>query len=575
MSQTIPVFIDGKEVQVRPEATVLEAARAAGVNIPTLCYFPDLPATGVCRICLVEIEGARNLAASCVTPVAAGMKVLTHTPKVLQARKTNMELILSNHPQDCLNCVRNRHCELQSLSEQLSVRQPRYTGEKTDHPKDMSTPSIVREPNKCILCRRCVATCDQVQEVCALGLVERGFATQVAPAGGRELKDVACALCGQCINVCPVGAITENDHTPQVWAALNDPAKHVVVQTAPAVRVALGEMFGLPPGTRVTGKMVAALRRLGFAEVFDTDFAADLTIMEEATELLERLKNGGKLPMITSCSPGWVKFAEYFYPELLENLSTCKSPHEMFGALVKAYYSETKGINPKDIYVVSIMPCVAKKFEAGRPELAANGVPDVDAVLTTRELGRMIKEAGLDFNTLPDEDFDQPLGMSSGAGVIFGTTGGVMEAALRTAHAWLTGEDLNTIPFQAIRGEEGLKEAEISLGETKLKVAVAHSLAQARHLLDRIKRGEADYHFIEIMACPGGCIGGGGQPHGTTNAVRRQRATGIYSEDEAKTIRRSHENPAIQEIYNTYLDHPGSEKAHHLLHTHYKPRKRY
>lgn len=572
MSESVQVIIDGRPVQVPAGLTVLSAARAAGVNIPTLCYFPDLPATGTCRICLVEIEGARNLAASCVTPVTEGMKIQTHTPRVLQARKTNLELILSNHPQDCLNCVRNRQCELQSLTQQMSIRNPRYTGEKSDNPKDTSTPSIVRDPNKCILCRRCVATCDQVQEVCALGLVERGFATKVAPAGDKELKDVACALCGQCINVCPVGAITENDHSPQVWAALNDPTKHVVVQTAPAVRVALGEIFGLPPGTRVTGKMVAALRRLGFMEVFDTDFGADLTIMEEATELLERLKNGGKLPMITSCSPGWVKFAEYFYPDLLANLSTCKSPHEMFGALVKAYYAEKKEMDPKDIYVVSIMPCVAKKFEASRPELAANGVPDVDAVLTTRELGRMIKEAGLNFNALPEEDFDQPLGMSSGAGVIFGTTGGVMEAALRTAHAWLTGDDLDLISFQAIRGEDGIKEAEINLGETKLKIAVAHSLGQARRLLDRVQRGEVEYHFIEIMACPGGCIGGGGQPYGTTHEVRRERAAGIYSEDESKAIRRSHENPAIQEIYRTYLDYPGSDKAHHLLHTHYQTR---
>lgn len=570
----IQVFIDGKPIEASPDMTVLQAARLAGVDIPTLCYYPDLPPSATCRICVVEIEGARNLAASCVMPVAPGMKILTHTPKVLQARKANMELLLSNHPQDCLKCIRNRNCELQSLSEKLGIRENRFSGEQTHNPVDCSTGVIVRDPDKCILCRRCVNTCDKVQEVCALGLVNRGFDTKVSPAGDKDLKDVACTLCGQCINVCPVGALHENDQTQKVWAALNDPEKTVIVQTAPAVRVALGEEFDMPVGTRVTGKMTAAIRRLGFDMVYDTDFAADLTIMEEATELLGRLKNGGKLPMITSCSPGWIKFAEHFYPELLDNLSTCKSPHEMFGALLKAYYAEQQHVDPSKFFVVSIMPCVAKKFEAARPELTANGVPDVDAVLTTRELGRMIREAGIDFAKLPDEDFDQPLGMSSGAGVIFGTTGGVMEAALRTSYEWVTGKDLPKIEFHAVRGSEGVREAVIALGDTNLRVAVAHSLSQARKLLDRVKNGE-EFHFIEIMACPGGCIGGGGQPLGTTNEVRRQRAMAIYTEDESKTIRKSHENPAIKNIYSSYLGQPGGEKAHHLLHTHFHARDIY
>jgi NADP-reducing hydrogenase subunit HndD len=573
--EKIQVVIDGKPIDVAANVTVLQAARLAGVEIPTLCYHPDLPPTGSCRICLVEIEGTRNLAASCVTPVSAGMKITTHTPRVLAARKTNMELLLSNHPQDCLQCVRNRTCELQRLSERLGLRENRFTGEMTNYPADYSTESIVRDPNKCILCRRCVTTCDLVQEVCALGLINRGFASKVAPAGDQKLKDVACALCGQCINVCPVGAIYEKDHTHQVWRALNDTEKVVMVQTAPAIRVALGEEFGLPSGSSVTGKMVASLRKLGFKYVFDTDFAADLTIMEEATELIERLKNGGKLPLITSCSPGWIKFAEHFYPDLLENLSTCKSPHEMFGALAKAYYAEKQSFDPKNIYVVSIMPCVAKKFEATRPELSANGVPDVDAVLTTREFARMIREAGIDFANLPDEDFDQPLGISSGAGVIFGTTGGVMEAALRTAYVWVTGNDLPKIEFDAVRGSEGVREATIPLADLNLHVAVAHSLGQTRKLLDKIKNGEAEYHFIEIMACPGGCVGGGGQPYGTNQETRRKRAAALYSEDEAKTIRKSHENSAIKVIYDSYLGYPGSEKAHHLLHTHFHARERY
>lgn len=571
----VQVFIDGKPVEIEVGSTILEAAQKAGVQIPTLCKHPDLPPTGTCRICLVEVEGARGLVASCVAPVAAGMKIFTNTPAVREARKTNLELLLSAHPHECLGCIRNNQCDLQALAEQLGVREEKFSGERSNFEKDESTASIVRDPNKCILCRRCVAVCDQIQNVSALGMVERGFFTRVAPAGDRELKDVACALCGQCITVCPVGAIHEREQLDEAWKALNDPQKYVVVQTAPAVRVALGEEFGMAPGTRVTGKMVAALRRVGFKEVYDTDFAADLTIMEEAHELLERLNHGGKLPLITSCSPGWVKFCEHFYPELLENLSSCKSPHEMLGALIKTYFAEKHGLNPADIFVVSVMPCVAKKFEAGRPELGASGYPDIDLVLTTRELARMIKQSGIDFLKLPDEDFDDPFGESTGASVIFGTTGGVMEAALRTAYEWVTKRDLPKIEFEAIRGMEGVREAMIAVDNIDLQVAVAHGLGAARKVLDSVKEGSKSYQFIEIMACPGGCIGGGGQPFGTTNAIKQVRRKAVFTEDEAKVIRKSHQNPAIQKLYQDYLGEPGSEKAHHLLHTHYTKRPVY
>lgn len=524
----------------------------------------------------------RGLLAACVLQASEGMEVYTNTPAVREARRTNLELILSNHPQDCLICDRNGQCELQSLSEEMGIRQQRFEGEKSTYPIDRSTLSIVRDPSKCILCRRCIAVCKQVQGVGVLGAVERGFDTIVAPEADSLLHDVACVLCGQCVMVCPTGALSEVDNTEAVFAALSDKNKHVIVQTAPAVRVAIGEAFGYAPGTVVTGKMVTALRRLGFNAVFDTDFTADLTIWEEANELVGRLTNGGTLPMITSCSPGWIKFIEHYYPDLLEHLSSCKSPQQMLGALAKSFYAEKIGVAPEDIVMVSAMPCTAKKFECARPEMVGvSGMPDVDVVLTTRELARMIKSAGIDFAQLPDSEFDSPLGLSTGAAVIFGATGGVMEAALRTAYEWVSGETLADVDLKAVRGLTGVKEAEVSLPGTDitLRVAVAHGLSNARQLLDKIKQGEADYHFIEIMACPGGCISGGGQPRPADvndfDAVRTARIQGIYRADKDLPLRKSHENPAVKELYDEYLGEVGGERAHHLLHTHYDARGKY
>ncbi|HOJ77651.1 MAG TPA: NADH-dependent [FeFe] hydrogenase, group A6 [Bacillota bacterium] len=574
--ETVKVTIDGKQVTVPAGTIILEAARNAGVEIPTLCYHPDLNTKAMCRICVVEVEGARTLQTACSQPVVDGMVIKTNSPLVRESRKTNMELLISNHPQDCLNCIRNQNCELQSLSDKLGIRSQRFEQtEKFEYQKDLSTPSLVRDPSKCILCRRCVAVCHQVQGVGAIYPVNRGINTVVAPAGNDELNNVACVLCGQCIQVCPVGAIYEVDDTDKVWAALSNPDLHVVVQTAPAIRVAIGEELGLAPGSRVTGKMVAALRRMGFAKVFDTDFTADLTIIEEGHELLERLNHGGKLPMITSCSPGWIKYIEHFYPELLEHLSTCKSPQQMFGALAKTYYAEKAGIPPEKIYMVSIMPCTAKKYEAGRFEMQDSGYQDVDVVLTTRELGRMIREAGIDFNSLEDEEFDHPLGISTGAGAIFGSTGGVMEAALRTVYEVVTNKELQQIELKAVRGLDGVKEATVELDGTKVKVAVAHGLKNAKTLMEKIKAGTADYHFIEVMCCPGGCIGGGGQPFPTNDTTRKARMQAIYEEDQNMPLRKSHENPAVKRLYEEFLEKPLGEKSHHLLHTHYTARKKY
>ncbi len=491
-----------------------------------------------------------------------------------------MELILSNHDRSCLTCVRSGNCELQKLAEDLNVKQIRYEGENIRRPLDDFSPSVVRDPNKCILCKRCINVCRNVQEVGVINANYRGFRTVISTAFDRSLNDVACTMCGQCIQACPVGALREKDSTDIVWKALADKNKYVVVQTAPAVRVALGEEFGLPIGTRVTGKMVTALKMLGFDKVFDTDTGADLTIMEEGTELINRIKNGGKLPLITSCSPGWIKFCEHYFPEFLDNLSTCKSPHEMFGAILKTYFAQKMGIDPANMFVVSIMPCTAKKFEAQREELAASGYPDVDAVLTTRELARMIKEAGIDFVNLPDSHFDDPMGDATGAGVIFGTTGGVMEAALRTVYEVLTGKTLENVEITQVRGLEGIREAEIDVGSMKIKAAVAHGLANAKKLLEMVKNGEKEYHFIEIMACPGGCIMGGGQPivHAKVKEkidVAKLRASAIYDEDRSLPIRKSHENPAVKRLYEEFLGHPNSEKAHHILHTHYKKRPLY
>ncbi len=589
----MPVLtIDNNRVEVPQGTTILNAAKQAGIRIPTLCYLANVQAIGACRICLVEVEGAKTLIASCVAPAEEGMKVHTNTRRVREARRTVMELILSDHEGDCQVCDRNGTCELQSLSQEMGIRQIQYAGAKSKAMIDRSTPALARDTGKCILCRRCVTVCSQTQGVAAIFPQNRGFEAVVGPAFCSDLKDVVCVQCGQCAAVCPVGAISEKEQIQPIWAELDDPAKHVVVQTAPAIRAALGECFGNEPGTLVTGKMVSALRRLGFDKVFDTNFTADLTIMEEGTELLTRLKKAlvdkekVALPMFTSCSPGWIKFTEHYYPEFMPNLSTCKSPQQMFGALAKSYYAEKIGKRPEEITVVSVMPCTAKKFEAMREEMDASGARDVDYVLTTRELGRMIQQAGIDFGSLPDGKMDKMLGFGSGAADIFANTGGVMEAALRTAYELVTGRPL---PFPRLHvtpivGLEGIKEAALEIKGTKpewsflegvtLKVAVAHGLGNARKLLERIKSGQAQYHFVEVMTCPGGCIGGGGQPRFTTDEIRRARIAAIYREDEGKQVRASHYNPEIQEIYAEYLKQPLGEKSHHLLHTKYTRREK-
>ncbi len=584
--------VDDIRVEVPEGTSILDAAKKAGVKIPSLCYMKDVQAIGACRVCLVEVEGARTLVASCVMPVNEGMKVYTQRKRVRDARKMVVELLLSDHQGDCQTCARNDDCELQALAGELGIRDIRFPGEKSKSIIDDSTPALVRDSGKCILCRRCVTVCKDIQGVGGLFAQNRGFDTVVGPAFCGDLDDVVCVQCGQCGAVCPVGAISENDQIAEVWAALEDPTKTVVVQTAPAIRAALGECFGNAPGTLVTGKMVSALRRLGFDAVFDTNFAADLTIIEEGTELLMRLKKAlvdkqpVALPMFTSCSPGWIKFLEYFYPEMLPHLSTCKSPQQMFGALAKTYYAEKIGKKPEDMFVVSIMPCTAKKFECARPEMNASGVRDVDVVLTTRELGRMIKQAGIDFNSLVDDKMDSPMTEGSGAADIFANTGGVMEAALRTVYEIVTGrpfpfENLHVTP---IAGLEGIKEAAVTFTETvpawsflegvTAKVAVTHGLGNIRQLIERIKSGEATYHFIEVMTCPGGCIGGGGQPRMTDNSIRLARIAAIYKEDEGKKLRKSHENPDITLIYKEFLGDANGHKAHQLLHTKYVERSR-
>ncbi|MCX7598650.1 MAG: NADH-dependent [FeFe] hydrogenase, group A6 [Armatimonadetes bacterium] len=568
------ITINDQEVPAREGMTVLEAAREAGIYIPTLCYHPDLPPQGACRICLVEIEGERNLQPSCAFPVRPGMKVRTHSPTVRKARRTVVELLLSDHPSDCTACARNRNCELQALAEELGIREVRFRVPPPGHEVDDTSPSVVRDPDKCILCRRCLETCTQIQGVSTLRIKGRGYDSIIGAPFDAPMGHALCVYCGQCINRCPTGALTEKSYIPEVWAALDDPKIFTVVQTAPAVRVALGEALGLPPGEIVTGKLTTALRRLGFDRVFDTDFAADLTIMEEGHELIERIQHGGVLPQLTSCSPGWIKFIEHFYPELLPNLSTCKSPQQMFGAIAKTYFAQEAGIDPATMRVVSIMPCTAKKFEAARPEMCDSGYRDVDYVLTTRELAQMIKEAGLDFDSLPESDYDDPLGESTGAAVIFGVTGGVMEAALRTAYEVITGEKLENVEITAVRGMEGVREATVRIGDLEVRAAVAHGLGNAAKLLDKVLAGEANYHFIEIMACPGGCLGGGGQPIPTSPEIRLKRAGAIYQADRQLPIRRSHENPSIKRLYEKFLGHPLSERSHHLLHTHYVARSR-
>jgi NADP-reducing hydrogenase subunit HndD len=578
--EMVNITIDTRKIQVPKDYTVLEAARYANIDIPTLCFLKDINEIGACRMCVVEIKGARSLQAACVYPVSEGLEIYTQTPKVREARKVTLELILSNHDKKCLTCVRSRNCELQKLAEELNIKDIRFEGEMIKHPIDELSPSIVRDPNKCVLCRRCVNMCKNVQKVAVIDTNERGFKTIVGSAFDKPLAEVPCINCGQCITVCPVGALREKDDTDKVWEALANKDLHVVVQTAPAVRVALGEEFGMPIGTRCTSNMIASLRRLGFRKVFDTNTAADLTIMEEVTELVERIKNGGKLPVITSCSPGWIKFCEHNYPEFLDNLSSCKSPHEMFGALLKSYYAEKMGIDPAKVFVVSIMPCTAKKFEAKRPELSSTGYPDVDVVLTTRELARMIREAGIDFLELPERHFDDPMGEASGAGVIFGATGGVMEAALRYLVELLEGKPLEKLEFEAVRGVEGVKEVSLDVAGMTIKAAVVHGTGNAKKLLDKMKKGEAQYHFVEVMACPGGCVTGGGQPIQPSEVrswidLRTERAKAIYAEDESMPIRKSQDNPFVKKLYEEFLGHPGSHKAHELLHTHYTARENY
>ena len=575
---TVRLKINGIDVEAPKNATILEAAQSVGIRIPTLCYLKEINAIGACRMCLVEVKGARAFAAACVYPVADGMEVYTNTPKVISARKGTLELILSNHRMDCLSCPRSLDCELQALANEYKVDQYRFVGnEKMEPDIEASAPHLVRDNSKCTLCRRCVAVCKNNQHAAVIGTNDRGYQTHIASAFDMPLNDTSCVYCGQCIAVCPTGALMERDDTDKVWDAINDPTKHVVVGPAPSVRAQLGECFGLPIGTNVEGKMIAALRRLGFDKVFDVDTAADVTIMEEGTELLHRLQNGGKLPLITSCSPGWIKFCEHYYPDLIDNLSSCKSPQQMFGALVKTYYAEKAGIDPKDIFVVSIMPCTAKKFEVSRDHQNAAGVPDVDVSLTTRELAAMIRRAGIEFTQLEDETADPVFGVASGAGHIFGATGGVMEAALRTVAEIVTGKPLESLEFHDVRGIEAVKEAEYDLAGTKVRVAVTSGLENATKLLDKIRAGEADYHFVEVMACPGGCVNGGGQPHQPGQVrnfvdLRAERAKALYSEDAGMTLRKSHENPVVKELYDTYLGEPGSEKAHHLLHTEYVAR---
>jgi NADP-reducing hydrogenase subunit HndD len=582
--ELVKITIDGKTVEVEKGATIYDAAKHIGVDIPTLCYMNmgDMNIkhnSGACRICVVEVEGRRNLAPSCVTPVTPGMTVNTHNVRVLNARRTVLELMLSDHPFDCLVCAKSGNCDLQAMAQRLGIRDIPYKGEQSTYRKDTS-PSIIRDMDKCIMCRRCETMCNKVQTVGALSAVNRGFQAVVAPAFEMNLEHSPCTYCGQCISVCPTGALTEVDHTRQVILALADPTKTVIVQTAPAVRVALGEEFGMEPGTIVTGKMAAALRKLGFNYVFDTDFAADLTIMEEGTELLGRLNKflAGdkkvKLPILTSCCPAWVKFFEHNFPDMLDIPSTARSPQQMFGAIAKTYFAEKINVKREDLVVISIMPCVAKKYECSREEFSTNGNPDVDFSLSTRELAQFIKQANIDFKSLADEDFDRPLGESTGAGVIFGTTGGVIEAAVRTAYEIQTGKTLEKVDFQQLRGLENVRQATIDVDGFDLKIGIAHGLGNARKLLEDIRDGKSEFHAIEIMACPGGCIGGGGQPyhHGDVS-ILKARYKAIYREDAGKSIRKSHENPYILQLYKEFLGKPCGELSHHLLHTKYFDRQ--
>lgn len=572
----INLTIDGNEVSVPKGSTILQAAANAGIKVPTLCWHPDQAVKANCRICVCEVEGNRLLQAACSTPATEGMVVKTKTPKVIEARTMILQLILANHPQDCLNCIRNGNCELQDLAAEYCIRENPFEYKTRGYDLDRSTPSIVRDQNKCVLCRRCIDACSVTQSVFALGVEHRGASSMVVPTMGEPLMESPCVMCGQCIHACPVGAIYENEQIDELLAAIADPDKVVVTQIAPAVRVALGEEIGMNTGELPMEVLVNGLRQVGFDYVLHTNFTADLTIIEEGNELLKRLKEGGTLPMFTSCSPGWINFCETFYPDLLDNLSTCKSPQQMFGALVKTYWAEKMNIDPAKIYSVSIMPCTAKKYEASRPEMCDSGYRDVDLVLTTREIGRLFRMSGIDFSKLAPSQFDSWMGQYTGAAVIFGATGGVMEAALRTVYEVVTEQELKDVNFKMVRGMEGIKEAEVDLNGTVVKVAVAHGLSNARKVMDQVRAGQCDYHFIEIMACPGGCIGGGGQPITKANVKRAERIEAIYIEDEGLPIRKSHENPEVKTIYDEFLHEPLGHKSHELLHTHYHPKnKRY
>ena len=573
--EKVSLTINGVKITAPVGSTILEAARSAGIHIPTLCYHPDLVPEGACRLCIVEVQGARGLVASCVYPVSDGMVVQTNTARVREARRLVVELLLASHPKDCLACQKSGDCELQRIAADLGVRNRRFEGgERKAHTIDASNPCLVRDQEKCILCGRCIRVCRDVQHMNVYSFADRGFHSMVSTAFEQDLSKVACTYCGQCASLCPTGAIMEKDDTEKVWDAINDPEKFVVVQIAPSVRVALGEELDQEPGSIVTGQMVAAVRSLGFDKVFDTNFSADLTIMEEGHEFLSRLKNKGVLPMITSCSPGWVNMCELKYPDQLAHLSTAKSPQGMFGAVVKTYYAEKVGVDPANMVSVSIMPCTAKKAEALRPQLRDSGYQDVDIVITTRELGRMLREAGINFFLLHEENFDSPLGIGTGAGAIFGTSGGVMEAALRTVADVATGQDLQDIDYNAVRGLEQTKEATLNIAGQEVRIAVCNSLGSAQKMMDKVRAGTADYHFIEIMACPGGCIGGGGQPIPTSMAIKKKRAEALYKIDGSSKFRKSHENPEIKILYSNWMGEPLGDKAHHLLHTHYGKQER-
>lgn len=572
------IKINGIEYRAKTNETILEVAERANIYIPTLCHmnlhdFKVINKAASCRVCMVEIEGRRNLAPACSTNVSEGMSIRTDSLRAVKARRVMVELLLSNHPKECLICDRNQNCELQKLAADLGIRVIKFEGEMSDYAKDKTSLSLVRNPEKCVLCRRCETMCNEVQTVGVYSAIDRGFDTVIGTAFNLPMNETACTFCGQCVSVCPTAALTEVDNTRKVLEILQTPGKIVIAQTAPAIRVALGEAFGMKPGNRVTGKMVSALRKLGFDMVMDTDFAADVTIVEEASELIHRIQHNGRLPILTSCCPAWVKFIEHQFPDLLDIPSTCKSPHEMFGALAKTYLAKKLNLNPDDIVVISIMPCLAKKFEAARPELAEDELQNVDYVISTRELARMIKQAGIDFTALPDEDFDDPMGESTGASVIFGATGGVIEAAMRTAYEWLTKSTLEEISFEQLRGFKGVREASVMINGDEIKIAIAHGLGNARKLLESVQSGESFYHAIEIMACPGGCVGGGGQPYHFGNAeILKKRTAAIFEEDESKTFRLSHENPSVIKLYEEFLGEPYGEKAHELLHTNFTKR---